>query len=356
MGIFGGNDGRTEKATPKRRNEAKEKGQIARSQNLPFTTTFLAIVILLGMFGPAMLSELSGFMQYLLSHAERQDYTVEGVHYWFLQTGFRFGRIVLIFMATGLALSVATNAAQGGLVLSGYKMKFHFENLNPLSGIQRLLPKTSGIEFLKSVFSVGIVTFLTYSIYEGIKSELPRLMLKTPVQIAQNMGHLIFQLSLKSATYLLIVALADYFWNRRQFEQNLRMTREEVKDEMKNAEGSPEIKGRIKRKQREIAMKLIMAVVPKADVVITNPTHFAVALSYKKDSMTAPKVVAKGQDYIALRIRAVAEEHKVPLVENKPLAQTLFKTVEIGELIPGSLYKAVAEVLAYVYKLKALRL
>jgi len=181
-------------------------------------------------------------------------------------------------------------------------------------------------------------------------------MLKTPNQIAQNISHVIYQLSIQSGCYLLLISIADYFWNRRQFEQSIRMAREEVKDEMKNAEGSPEIKGRIKRKQREIAMRMIMAAVPKADVVITNPTHFAVALSYQKESMAAPTVVAKGQDYMAQRIREVAREHKVPLVENKPLAQTLYKTVEPGQQIPGNLYKAVAEVLAYVYKLKTMRL
>jgi flagellar biosynthetic protein FlhB len=356
MGLFGGNEGKTEKATPKRRNEAREKGQIARSQNIPFAATFLAIVALLGMFGPTILSDLAGFMQYLLSHANRQDFTVEGIHFWLLQTGVRIGKIVLIFMATGVLLSVAANAAQGGLVISTYKLKFRFENMNPLSGLQRLFPKTSGIEFLKSLISIGIVTYLSYHLYLGIRSELPRLMLKTPNQIAQNISHVIYQLSIQSGCYLLLISIADYFWNRRQFEQSIRMAREEVKDEMKNAEGSPEIKGRIKRKQREIAMRMIMAAVPKADVVITNPTHFAVALSYQKESMAAPTVVAKGQDYMAQRIREVAREHKVPLVENKPLAQTLYKTVEPGQQIPGNLYKAVAEVLAYVYKLKTMRL
>jgi flagellar biosynthetic protein FlhB len=181
-------------------------------------------------------------------------------------------------------------------------------------------------------------------------------MLQTPLQITLGITHVVYQLSLRSGVYLLLIAIADYFWNRRQFEQGIRMTKEEVKDEMKNAEGNPEIKGRLKRKQREIAMKFIMAAVPKADVVITNPTHFAIALAYQKEKMTAPTVVAKAQDFMALRIRAIAEDHKIPIVENKPLAQTLYKTVEVGQQIPGSLFKAVAEVLAYVYKLKSMRL
>ncbi len=356
MALFAGNDNRTEKATPKKRNEARGKGQIARSQSLPFAATFVGIVIVLGVYGSILFDNLKQLMHYQLSHANHIDFTAGDLQSLFFQLSGQIGRIVLLIMFTGLALSIASNVSQGGLVISTHKLCFRFENLNPIAGIRRLLPKTSGIELLKNLFTIGIVTHLTYSLYLGIYSEIPRLMLQTPLQITLGISHVIYQLSLRSGVYLLLIAVADYFWNKRQFEQGIRMTKEEVKDEMKNAEGNPEIKGRLKRKQREMAMKFIMAAVPKADVVITNPTHFAIALAYQKEKMTAPTVVAKAQDFMALRIRAIAEDHKIPIVENKPLAQTLYKTVEVGQQIPGALYKAVAEVLAYVYKLKSMRL
>jgi flagellar biosynthetic protein FlhB len=154
----------------------------------------------------------------------------------------------------------------------------------------------------------------------------------------------------------LLLGAVDYYLNRRRIEAGMRMTKQEVKDEARNAEGNPEIRSRIRRRQREIALRSMMADVPKADVVITNPTHYAVALRYKPDSMAAPTVVAKGKGYVALRIREIAQENNVPFVENKPLARALFKSVEIGKQIPVELFKAVAEVLAYVYRLKSMRL
>ncbi len=356
MALFAGNDNRTEKATPKKRNEAREKGQIARSQTLPFAATFVGIVVVLGAYGSILFDNLKQLMQHQLSHANHVDFTVGDLQSLFFQLSGQFGKIVLLIMFTGLALSIAANVSQGGLVISTHKLCFRFENLNPISGIQRLLPKTSGIELLKNLFTIGIVTYLAYSLYLGICSELPRLLLQTPLQITLGISRVVYQLSLRSGVYLLLIAIADYFWNRRQFEQGIRMTKEEVKDEMKNAEGNPEIKGRLKRRQREMAMKFIMSAVPKADVVITNPTHFAIALAYQKEKMSAPTIVAKAQDFMAVRIRAIAQDHKIPIVENKLLAQTLYKTVEVGQQIPGTLYKAVAEVLAYVYKLKSMRL
>jgi|WetSurMetagenome_2_1015567.scaffolds.fasta_scaffold132833_1 flagellar biosynthesis protein FlhB len=347
---------RTEKASPKKKKEAREKGQIARSQNLPFTVSFLGIILLLGSYGPFLFDTLKSLMQYQLSHIHRTDFTIGDLQSMWLGISLQIGKVVMLIMMTALALSVAANAAQGGLVISAHKLGFHFGGLNPLQGIQRLLPKTSVIELLKNLLTIGLVTHFATSVYSSIQSDLPRYLLLTPLQIGGRISLILYHLAIKCGTYLLFVAVIDYFWNRHQFEQNLKMTKEEVKDEGKNAEGNPEIKGRIKRKQREIAMKFIMAAIPKADVVITNPTHFAVALAYSKDKMNAPTVVAKGQDYLALRIREVAKEHQVPLMENKPLAQTLYKTVEVGQQIPGTLYKAVAEVLAYVYKLKTMRL
>jgi flagellar biosynthesis protein FlhB len=356
MGFFGDNQGRTEKATPKRRKESRQKGQIPRSPNLPFAVTFLTVVILLGTTGPSFFHDAADLMRYMLANAAPRDFSVEGIHFFLIQTGLKMGKLVITFMILGIVISVASNAAQGGLVLSADKLKFHFANLNPVSGLKRLMPQTSVTELLKNLFTLAVVCYFAHSLYVGIRVDLPGLMLKSPSQIGVVMGEIIYRLCFKCASCLVVIAIAEYFWSKHNIEESIKMTKEEVKDEGKNAEGNPEIKSRLKRKQRQMAMRFIMATVPKADVVITNPTHFAVALSYNKEAMAAPTVVAKGQDYMALRIRAIAEENGVPLVENRPLAQALFKTVQIGEPIPSTLFKAVAEVLAYVYKAKNLRL
>jgi flagellar biosynthetic protein FlhB len=195
-----------------------------------------------------------------------------------------------------------------------------------------------------------------YTAYSAVLTQLPRLVFLQPAEISANVGSLVYGFAMKTGVLLLIVGAADYYWTRRKIEQSIRMTKQEVRDEARNAEGNPEVRYKIRRKQRELALRSMMAEVPKADVIVTNPTHYAVALRYKADTMAAPTVVAKGKGYVALRIREIAEQNNVPLMENKPLARALFKTVEVGKQIPVELFKAVAEVLAYVYRLRAARL
>ncbi len=355
MGLFRGNDGRTEKPTGKRRGEALKKGQIARSQELPFAAVFLGLIWAFSILGSSLVKDLSEMLRRLLSSAAPREMTIERFQEIMTRCSLDVARALFLFTLTTMILSIGANMAQGGLTLTAHRLSFRFENLNPISGLKRLLPGHSGIELLKSLMYIGLVSYITYGTYIDVKSELPRFILMAPVDIFLKTAILLYRMAFRCGLLFLVVGVADYFWQRHEFEENLKMTKQEVKDEAKNTE-NPEIRGMIRRRQREVARRLMLAAVRKADVVITNPTHFAVALSYQRESMAAPVVVAKGQDYMALRIRELAQEFNVTVVENKPLAQALYKLVKIGEAIPGSLYKGVAEVLAYVYRIKSRRL
>lgn len=355
MSFFKGNEGRTEKATGKRRQEVRQKGNMPRSRILPPAVVLLVLFWLLEIYGSSVVRILSNMMQHMLAGLSTQELTPERVQQILLGCALDLSKAVFVLVTAAMLLSIGANFVQGGLVFSTYPLRFHFDRLNPASGIMRLLPKASGIELLKTLSGIGIVVYFGYSVYLSSLGELPRLMLLSPINIAIKVSSMVCQVAFKSALYLVGIAVADVFWVRYQFDEGIKMTKQEVKDEAKNQE-NPEIRSRIKSKQREVFRRWMMTAVSKADVVITNPTHFAVALSYLPGKMAAPVVVAKGQDYVAQRIREIAEQNKVPLVENKLLAQTLYKIVEVGQMIPGDLFRAVAEVLAYVYKLKQMRL
>jgi flagellar biosynthetic protein FlhB len=284
------------------------------------------------------------------------ELTEAGLQKLFLGCALDIAGAVFIVTGTAMVLGIAANMAQGGLVLSTYRLGLRLENLNPATGFKKLLPGTASGELLKSLFTVGAVAYVAYTVYSGVVGRLPQLVFMSPGDIAGSIGGIVYEFSIKCGILLLLLGAVDYYLNRRRFETSIRMTKQEVKDEARNSEGNPEIRSRIRRRQREIALRSMMADVPKADVVITNPTHYAVALRYKPEAMSAPIVVAKGKGYVALRIREIAQENNIPFVENKPLAQALFKTVEVGRQIPVELFKAVAEVLAHVYRLKSMRL
>jgi flagellar biosynthetic protein FlhB len=208
------------------------------------------------------------------------------------------------------------------------------------------------VELLKNLLKIAIVGLVAYSALDGLMEESMSLMDTSVASVMAYMTHAAVMIGLKVGIAFLALAAADYMYQRFEYERELRMTKQEVKEELKSQEGDPLIKSRIRSIQRQIAYKRMMQDVPKADVVITNPTHLAVAIKYESSSMSAPKVVAKGADIIAQRIREIAEEHGVPMIEDKPLAQALYKTVDVGEQVPEKLFQAVAQVLAYIYRLK----
>jgi flagellar biosynthetic protein FlhB len=260
-----------------------------------------------------------------------------------------------IALAAGSAV-VAAQVAQGGFNFSADTLQPKFNRLNPVSGFKQFGFKKGGVQTLKAVAIVAVVVWLSLPFIVRLMATSPQITMTPLGTAASAFWADVRSLLWKVVVFFGVLGTADYFWQKHQWLDGLKMTKQEVKDDMKMAEGSPEIKNRIRKVMFESFRRRMMAAVPKATVVITNPTHFAVALEYRRSTMGAPVVVAKGQGHLAQRIKRIARESGVPMVENVPLAQALYKTVEVGESIPGNLFEAVAEVLAYLIRLKQLTL
>ena len=252
-----------------------------------------------------------------------------------------------------MVAGVLSNVVQtGGLKFSLNPLKPKWSKLNPLKGFGRIFSKNSLVELFKSIFKISIVAFIAYQTISSHWDEIPILTGYGVGQLLFFMGEVMVEIMIKVLLVMIFLAVLDFSFQKFTYLENLRMTKQEVKDERKDTDGNPQIKQRIRSAQMDMMRRRMMSDVPDADVVITNPTHFSIAIKYDTDIDAAPIVVAKGQNDIALKIREIAKENNIPLVEDKPLARTLYKNVEVGQLIPASLYKAVAEILAYVFKLK----
>lgn len=343
---------KTEEATPKRREEARRKGQVARSVELNSVFVLAGVFVGLKFFGPYLYQESSTFMRSWFSQLANRDITIELTYQLFLTATLTFLKLALPVMLTALIIGLIANYLQVGFLFSTETLRFNLGALNPVAGLQRIFSLRAIADLVKSLVKIGIIGYVAYKYMREQIPLLPALMQYDLKSILSKTGEMAFVLAMKIALILGIMAFFDFLYQRWDLTKNLRMSKQEVKDEYKLMEGDPKIKAKIKERQRMMAVRRMMQEIPQADVVITNPTHFAVALKYDLQMMGAPVVIAKGQDLVAKRIREIAAEHSVVIVENKPLAQTLFKTTEIGEAIPVDLYQAVAEVLAYVYKLK----
>lgn len=347
---------KTEQATPRRRDEARRKGQVARSQELNSAVVLLAALVGLHFLGTGVLHRLMEFMKHIM--AEGPSIVVTPASFpmyvidWSRAYFFSVFPVILIVGAAGLAISLG----QVGFLVNEEALQPKLNRLNPGPGLKRLVSKRSLFELVKGILKILIVGYVSYL---TIAPEIGRISGLSDIGIGDTfgyMGTMIFRVGLNTALILLVLAIIDYAYQRWEWLNGLKMTKQEVKEETKQTEGDPQVRSRVRSLQREMARKRMMDEVPEADVVITNPTHYAVAVKYDLDTMDAPRVVAKGQNLIAQRIKELARDAGVPLVENKPLAQTLFKAVEVGGEIPQDLYRAVAEVLAYVYRLKGKRL
>jgi len=344
------NDNRTEKPTSRRLQKAREKGQVARSREIPSAAVLLGGLIVISYLGPALMNGLTRELLDVLKMRIPPDITgvfvTSLMHTAVLHVGLVTGTILLAV----LVFAIAANAGQSGLVFSWEPLGFHMEKLSPAKGLSRLFSKNGLVELIKSVVMLVVLAYISYKVVVEYLPLYPRLVLMDVKQLIYWTSLISYQVFLRAAIFLFILSLADYAFQKYRFLEGLKMTKQEVKDEHRDTEGDPLIRGRIRRIQRELARKRMMSEVPKADVVITNPTHYAVAIAYKMESMDAPQVVAKGVGFLAVRIKELAQKHRIPIVENKPLAQTLYKTVDLGRYIPSHLYRAVAEILAYIYK------
>ena len=344
---------KSEKATPKKREDARRKGQVAKSREIPSVLVLLGSLSVFYFAGSWMFNQLSEIMRWVFDQTVHFQLGGESTHELLWQLFLKIVVVLAPLVATVAVAGILGNIAQTGFMLTGETMTPKLSKLNPLKGMKRLFSITSLVELIKSVLKVIIIAGVSYSMLRGEMESIPALVeLEIPAILA-FFGRVALKLGFYTCLVLIILAALDLFFQTWKHERDLRMTKQEVKDEFKQREGDPAVRARIRAAQREMAMKRIMEAVPGATVVITNPTHLAIALKFERD-MPAPVVVAKGADHIAAKIRELAFAHDVPIIEQKPLARAIYKDVEIGQQIPVDLYQAVAEILAYVYRLKGL--
>jgi len=349
----GSDQERTEKATPKRRQEARKKGQVAQSREVTSALILMCGLSALYLAGPYCYQRLRRLTEgFFRGAAEAATLHPEGLHRLLGEILGQFVLIVAPLMVAVLFAGLAANIAQVGFMVSSEALSPKFSKLNPLQGAKRLFSLRSLVELTKSLLKMGIVGGIAYLAVAGEVDQFPGMIQAEVSVLFQYITGLSFKIGLNVGIALLILAALDYGYQRWQFEKNMMMTKEEVKEEHKQMEGDPKIKARIRAIQMETARRRMMEAVPEATVVITNPTHFAVALKFTSGEMEAPKVVAKGAGYVAQRIKEMAREAGVPVVEDKPLARSLFQSADINQFIPVELYQAVAEILAYVYRLQ----
>lgn len=342
---------RTEPPTQRRRDEARESGQIAKSQDLGAALSLLAGMIALGVMGQGMLRKLLAGLGYFLGRSEPVPLTSDQMKVLARMAAGVLGEVVLPIMIVLILVSIVVALAQTGLLFTFKPLKPDLNKLNPLSGAKRLV---SGRAFMRMAMSILKLIIVTGVAYLTISDQLNQIVFGINLEhwtLFGSAASLVFDLAIRLGIILLILGILDFAYQRYKHEEDLKMTKEEVKEEMRRMEGDPIVKQRQRRVQQEIAMQRIRSEVPKADVVVTNPTELAIAIQYDPDSMGAPRVLAKGKDFMAVQIRKIAIEHGVPIVERKPLAQALYRSVEVGDEIPPQFYKAVAEILAYVYEL-----
>ncbi|MDP4179469.1 MAG: flagellar biosynthesis protein FlhB [Bacillota bacterium] len=351
--LFAGDD-KTEKATPKRRQDARKKGQVLQSKEITSAFVLLFIFVALRLLGRYMYNEILYFTKTaLLEYTKIPDlYTLSGLTKLFILVAEELIKIAAPIMAVALITGLIAEYAQVGFLFTFENLNFKFSRISPLSGLKRIFSLRSVVELVKSIIKLIIVGFVTYSYIKGEAGNIFTIMDMDAIGVGIYIGSTIINIAIRICIALIFVGAVDYIYQWYEFEKSLKMTKQEIKEEYKQTEGNPEVKAKIRQKQRQISMKRMLNDVPKADVVITNPTHFAVAVKYDAKVSAAPKVVAKGQDYMAQRIKEVAKENKVEIVENKPLARSLYSSVEVGQEIPQEMYQAVAEILAFVYGLK----
>ena len=345
---------RTEQATPKRRREAREKGQVRKSQELVSALMLIIMFAALSMFGPNMWRQMRDLMRrgITMGYMGGETLSAEGASEVLLQGTLSMARIVLPLLLVGFAGAILVNVVQVGFLFSTKALEPKFSRLNPLEGFKRMFSTRTLFELGKAIAKTALIAVIGYNLIVENAATLTRMAGESLEASIASIGQSIVNAGFRIGLVLLIIAIIDFVYQWFKYERDLRMSKYEIKMEYKQTEGDPQIKSRIRQKQRQMAMMHMMQAVPEADVVITNPTHFAVALKYDTQSAGAPVVTAKGQDYVAQRIKEIARENGVEMVENRPVAQALYKNCEIGHEIPLELYQAVAEILAYVFKRK----
>ncbi len=353
-----GGDDKTEEPTPRKLEDARKDGQVAKSRELNSAFGLMALFVSLKLFVGSMGSEFIALFNTFYNRIpdviddSAGGFSIVTCNYFFDYCIYRIIIMCLPLYLIAIVIVVVVSIFQVGWKVSTKPMQPKLSKINPLSGFKRIISKDSLFELAKSIVKVVVIAIVAY-LYIRDNFDFIFVLYDIPLMQAIGLfGNHAINLGIRISAIFLIIGVVDFIYEKRKFHKNMMMTKQEVKDEYKNTEGNPEAKNKQRQVMRQASMRRMMASVPQADVIITNPTHIAVALQYKPGEFTAPIVVAKGEDHLAERIKKVAAENDVEIVENKPLARMIYMNVEIGDMIPPELYQAVADVLAYVYKIK----
>lgn len=341
---------KTEEATPRRRAELRRKGQVAKSQELNAAILFAVAILFLRFYIPYVADFVAELSREIWT-APLQEMDLSAFMDLMRQLAFGFLLTFIPFFIVLVLTALAVNVAQVGLKMSLYPLRPDFNKVNPVSGFKRLFSLQPLLQLAQSLVKIAAMVLLAWLI---LRSHYAALLQTVSMELGHTgrlLGAIVWEIVWKLGLLLLVVAAVDTAWQRWYFSRNIRMSKQELKDEHKNTEGDPQIKARLRQLQRKAAMNRMMEDLPRADVVLTNPVHLAVAIAYDRERMNAPTVLAKGASQVAERIKARAREHEIPVIENKPLARALFRATEVGQEIPAELYAAVSEVLIYIYQL-----
>ena len=347
---------KTEPATDKKLRDARDEGKVAKSKELTAAFDLIVLFLVLKVFVSFVGEKLLGFFSYIYNrmpdflNETQKDMSSVTVRNFMNDIILQFLLTCLPFFIFGVVVTILVSIVQVGWKVTTKPMAPKLDKFNPINGFKRIFSKDAIFELIKSVLKIGVILYMAYSSIKSHQNDifiLYELPLKRAVALV---GDIIINTGLKISIVYLIVGIVDYIYNKHKFNEDMKMTKQEVKDEFKNTEGDPTIKGQQRKRMQEASQRRMMQDVPKADVVITNPTHFAVAIKYDADTNQAPVVTAKGQDYVAMKIKEIARDNNIRIVENKPLARMLFHNVELGAEIPPELYQSVAEILAMIYK------
>jgi flagellar biosynthetic protein FlhB len=343
---------KTEKPTSKRRTKARSQGQVAKSAELTSVAVMLAGLVSLYMLGGFFFTQISMLLRHFLNNLGQihlDGDTAQSLSLWVMTF---FFKITLPVMGAVVLAAFLENFRQVGFLIAPSRIKLEFSRLNPITGFGRFVKLRVLVDLAKNLAKLGVVGGVAYNTMAAEWPNLPHL---ADMDLMAAMSYVVticLRLFWRCLLAMFVLALLDYFYQKWDFENNLKMSKQEVKDEHKQSEGDPQVKSRIRSIQRESARKRMLSAVPDADVVITNPTHYAVALAYKAGEMESPQVVAKGMNLIAEKIKQVARDNDVPIIEDKPLARALYKQVEVGQSIPYEMFETVATILAHVYRSK----
>lgn len=342
---------KTEEATDSRREDFRKRGQVAMTRELSTALFFLLMAALLYVTGRFFLKNVFEIFNQSMGGdfiAKMREGHLREI---LLNVGYKILVLVSPLFLVSLIIGIASQVLQTGFLQVEDALTPDLNKLNPLNSLGRIFSMKGVVELIKSVLKMLAIGFIMYLILKDEIRQIPYLSAMSIEQILHYLGAILYKLILSTGLFMLVLAVADYFFQRWQLEKEMMMTKQEIKEEMKSRDGDPLIKARIRRVQKEIANRKMMSEIPKATVVVTNPTHIAVVIKYT-ENLPAPQLVAKGADFMAEKIKEIAREHNIPIVENKPLARAIFKTMKIGQVIPRELFVAVAEVLSYIYRLK----